>query len=125
MQAKSLSIVTTVDGNQTQFSAPCTLEKQLDGVRVVYTVDGAQTTVFATQGRAEIVRAGDYGMHLCLSAGGCLSGTLEIAGSVGEVTGKTHQVDCVFKGNALMILLRYDMQFGSDVQKMQVRMMVK
>ena len=125
MPKSTLTITTTVDGKETQISPKGTLEADCEAIVVNYHDGDSETQVSVKKDSATIVRRGDYGMALTLVKGAKTQGELTVSGSVGKIEIFTHLIEYSKKSNKYLITLRYDLLFGGEPQKMQVRIFAK
>ena len=123
MQEYKLTLSTTVDGNSTQISKTGQIEFDEGVLTLVYADEESQTTVKVEKGKAEVIRKGDYAMHLYLEEGKTKTGELQIATGKGEIQVKAHQVKCEVKADKALVTLLYDILFGEEKQEMQIRVL--
>ena len=99
-------------------------EMQVCGLDVVLTYSEAQAAVkMIFQGeRVEIIRQGDYCLHLFLEKGKVLSGELGIGGSTGGIMAFAHKILYSVRGGFVMALLHYDLIIGEEKQEMRLRL---
>lgn len=125
MPKSTLTITTTVDGKETQISPQGTLEADGETIVINYHDGASETQVIVKKDSATIVRRGDYGMTLTLVKGAKTQGELTISGSAGKIEIFTHLAEYSKKRNKYLITLRYDLLFGGELQKMQVRIFAR
>ncbi len=125
MRSCRLTIYTSVDGQETEFS--CLGKLCLNGreATVQYHQENANVTLRFYKGGVEIERAGDYTLFLSLREGESIQGKIGIGGNEGELTTKADQVRYSVTADSLMAMLRYDLLTAGDPQKMKLRILAR
>ena len=125
MQNCALTISTMIDGKESVISQKGAFKDYGDTVEISYLDGESKTQVCVGKNTATIRREGDYGMELSLIKGERTQGSLLIAGSVGRIELFTHLAEYLRKSDKYLITLRYDILYGEEEQRTQVRILVK
>ena len=122
MRKCSLTIVTTVDGQETSFSSEAELEGTLLFARLQYMQDGAKTILQFKDRKVFIQRKGDYSMQLHLEEGKTTLGQLTIGTNVGEFPITTKRIAYTITEKSLLASLHYQLMFEGAIQEMKIRL---
>ncbi len=120
-----ISITTTVDGEETQATRTGSLRISFSEIRLSYGEESGNVTLKIQKDRAEIMRSGDYSMRLPLHRERRTQGKIGVLGSEGDVEIYTKRLAYSTTDTSLMLSMHYDLIFGSDVQKMQIRLLAR
>ena len=122
MRDGSLTIYTTVDGQESHFSSKA--EMEIAPLSVVLRYKDSQAIVRLTlrENQLLIERQGDYGLGLILREGEETMGTLSIAGNQGEVKVFTERLAYTIGENSLILQAYYTLNFGNEKQMMRLRL---
>lgn len=120
-----ISITTTVDGEETQATRTGSLRISFSEIRLSYGEENGSVTLKIQKDRAEIMRSGDYSMCLPLHRERRTQGKIGVLGSEGDVEIYTKRLAYSTTDTSLMLSMHYDLIFGSDVQKMQIRLLAR
>ncbi len=125
MQACYLTITTSVDGSETQFSRRGEMELTPVSVHLRYEEETAKVRMKIQGEEAIIERNGDYSMRLSLKRGERTSGTLGILGNFGEIQTHTHKIVYSIGNDSLLLLMQYDLLINGEKQKMKIRLLAR
>lgn len=120
-----ISITTTVDGEETQATRMGSLRISFSEILLSYGEENGEVTLKIQNDRAEITRSGDYSMFLPLLREQRTQGKIGVLGSEGDVEIYTKRLAYSTTDTSLMLSMHYDLIFGSDVQKMQIRLLAR
>ena len=121
MEACKLTINTSADGQETEFSCPGEMKLSTFGATLRYRQENALVTLTLDGETALVERVGDYTLKLFLKRGVRTVGSIGIGGNEGEVEVETSRVDYVIRKDSLLAMLHYDLIFGGEAQKMKLR----
>lgn len=121
MQHGFLTIVTTVDGEESRFSCKAEMELSSLSALLRYHDGNADVTISFSREEILIQRVGDYSMRLPLHEGEQTSGVLTLAGNEGRLSVYTHKATYCLRKNALLAQLHYILDFGEEKQEMRLR----
>ena len=121
MQACKLTINTSADGQEAEFSCPGEMKLSTFGATLRYRQENAFVTLTLDGETALVERVGDYTLKLFLKRGVRTVGSIGIGGNEGEVEVETSRVDYVIRKDSLLAMLHYDLIFGGETQKMKLR----
>ena len=125
MKSCNLVILTSADGVKTRFAAKGTIEFFENGVLLSYRQEDALTSLRFEKNCVALKRQGDYSMELSLRGGEKTSGKLCLAGNVGELLTITDNISYTIERGTLKASLQYDLVFGADTQKMELKILAK
>ena len=120
-----ISITTTVDGEETQATRPGSLRISFSEILLSYGEENGEVTLKIQNDRAEITRSGDYSMFLPLLREQRTQGKIGVLGSEADVEIYTKRLAYSTTDSSLMLSMHYDLLFGKDVQKMQIRLLAR
>ncbi len=120
-----ISITTTVDGEETQATRTGSLRISFSEILLSYGEENGEVTLKIQSDRAEIKRSGDYSMFLPLLREQRTTGKIGVLGSEGGVEIYTRRLAYSTTDTSLMLSMHYDLIFGSEVQKMQIRLLAR
>ena len=120
-----ISIPTTVDGEETQATRTGSLRISFSEILLSYGEENGEVTLKIQNDRAEITRSGDYSMFLPLLREQRTQGKIGVLGSEGDVEIYTKRLAYSTTDSSLMLSMHYDLLFGKDVQKMQIRLLAR
>ena len=120
-----ISITTTVDGEETQATRTGSLRISFSEILLSYGEESGNVTLKIQKDRAEITRSGDYSMFLPLHRERRTQGKIGVLGTEGDVEIYTKRLAYSTTDTSLMLSMHYDLIFGSDVQKMQIRLLAR
>ncbi len=125
MKTCVLTITTATDGQKNTIIRKGEMQFALSGVYLRYREENT-TVLLQIQGeRAQIDRQGDYSLHLELERGKNQKGSIGIAGAEGEVGTYAHKITYAQREDSVLLLLHYDLDFGGEIQKMQLRILAR
>ena len=125
MKKCRLTIITSVDGEETEFSAVGELVLSVKETCLRYRQDGSVVELCLEGETARIKRLGDYSLFLELRRGERTKGTLGIGGNEGEIEVDTHKVAYSQGKDSFLAVLHYDLQIGIERQKMKLRILAR
>lgn len=120
-----ISITTTVDGEETQATRTGSLRISFSEILLSYGEENGEVTLKIQNDRAEITRSGDYSMFLPLLREQRTQGKIGVLGSEGDVEIYTKRLAYSTTDSSLMLSMHYDLIFGGEVQKMQIRLLAR
>lgn len=120
-----ISITTTVDGEETQATRTGSLRISFSEILLSYGEENGEVTLNIQNDRAEITRSGDYSMFLPLIREQRTQGKIGVLGSEGGVEIDTKRLAYSTTDSSLMLSMHYDLIFGGEVQKMQIRLLAR
>ena len=122
MQKCSLTIVTTADGQETNFSCEAELEIAPLSACLHYLQDGAKNMVRFADRKVTIQREGDYSMQLLLEEGKTHQGKLLLGGNEGSFPVMAKKVAYAITDKSLLASLHYFLMFDGEAQEMKIRL---
>lgn len=122
MQHGFLTIVTTVDGEESRFSCKAEMELSSLSALLRYNDGNAEVTVSLSREEVTIFRSGDYSMRLVLREGEQTLGTLILGGNEGQLCVYTQKASYCIRKGGLLVQLHYVLNFGEEKQEMRLRM---
>ena len=125
MKGCDLVIFTSADGVKTRFNAKGSIGFFEDSVLLSYRQEDALTSLHFEGNCVILKRQGDYSMELSLKSGEKTTGKLCFGGNEGELLTKTDAISYTIENKTLKATLQYDLIFGADVQKMQLKILAK
>ena len=120
-----ISITTTVDGEETQVTREGNLRISFTEIVLQYREENAEVTLNVANDRVEIIRKGDYSMRLPLQRNARTQGEIGVNGAQGSVELDTTRLAYSTTDNSLLLSLHYDLLFGKERQKMQIRLLAR
>lgn len=120
-----ISITTTVDGEETQATREGSLRLSFTQSVLSYKEENAVVTLTMQADELEILRDGDYSMRLPLKRDTLTRGEIGVNGATGTVDIYTSRLLYSTTDNSLMLSLHYDLIFGKETQKMQIRLLAR
>ena len=121
MQYCTITIATTVDGEQTTAKYQGNMQVTSSSVRLTYTDDSATVSIYLTATHGEIVRKGDYSLQIPLKTGETLQGMIGVNDNQGEVGVLTDKIAFSTSENGVLAQLHYQLIFGQERQVMRLR----
>ena len=122
----TLHIVTTAEGQENQVTREATCELGVDFAKIYYQDEQAFVQVTIEKGKVEIFREGDYGMKMLFQEKVATPVTLEIGGSVGEITAETYRLGYLISDTSCLLHLHYALVFSeSEKQEINLRLHAK
>ena len=125
MQSCNLTITTSVDGRETDFSCVGELGLTAHSATLRYTQENASVSLVLEGESAKIDRIGDYSLRLFLKRGEESDGALGLGGSDGEIKVFTHRVAYSIGQDSILASLHYDLIFGEERQEMKLRILAR
>lgn len=122
MRDASLTIYTTVDGEESHFSSKAEMEITPTSALLRYMDSHAVVVLTLCENHLLIERQGDYGLCLNLKEGEETQGALSIAGNKGEVKVFTERLAYAIGKNTLILHAYYTLIFGNEKQMMRLRL---
>ncbi len=116
-----LTIESSVDGQATKSVYMGRLEEVEGQIRLFYREENAEICITLEKGEASVRRVGDYSLSLSLVEGKKRAGSLSLGGAEGSVEVYTRTVEYAYADGGLSLALAYDLLFGVEKQKMQLR----
>ena len=123
MKRCRLTITTIADGVETAITREGKMKLALSEAELLYREECAQVLIRLRNSTAEIVREGDYNLHLYLQEGMQTSGSIGIGGSDGEIQTFARRVAYSISQDALLLSLQYDLIISGERQKMKLRLL--
>lgn len=124
MQACSLHIFSSADGETRQFKTDGTFSFSDEKTEIRYTEEGSSVCIIITNDEAFIERKGDYVLSLPLKERQKTVGKIGIGGSFGDVEISTKKLLCERTENGLIFSAEYALLFGAELQRMKLRIKV-
>ena len=121
MKHCTISITTTVDGQQTTVKRQGEMALTASSAQLSYAEENAAVALSLFASHGEVVRTGDYSLRLPLKAGESTKGEIGIGGAQGEVEVYTDKLAFSTSENSLLACLHYHLIFGQEKQSMQLR----
>ncbi len=125
LQACSITITTTADGQETKIVRQGKMALSALSARVIYQEESALVDMFFQGDQVTIARTGDYTLQLCLKDGETTTGSIGLGDSSGKVETQTHKASYSLGEKSLLALLHYDLMISGERQKMQLRIHAK
>lgn len=121
MQSCFLKILTRVNGEETVvYKRGNAKFEHNDCARLRYLEEGGEVRLELSNDRAQIVRTGDYSLHLRLQVGAKTTSEIGLGGSSGQVETETSLIDVRRTATGAEIKLNYALLFESEKQEMQL-----
>ncbi len=121
MKNCSITITTTVDGQQTTVKRQGEMSLTASSAKLAYAEENDQVTLSLYCAHGEIVRKGDYSIKLPLKTGETVQGEIGIGASHGCVEVYTDKISFSTSENSLLAQLHYTLIFGQERQVMRLR----
>ena len=122
----SLEIITTAEGKETKLQREATCEFGVDFAKIYYQDGEAYVCVTIEKGKVEICRTGDYGMKMAFKEKEITPVSLEIGGSVGEITAETYRLGYLISDTSCLLHLHYALLFSEEEkQEISLRLHAK
>ncbi len=125
MKKCRLTIITSVDEQETEFATEGELVLSAREGRLRYRQDGSVIELCLKGETATIKRFGDYTLSLELRRGERTKGKLGIGGNEGELEVDTHKVAYSQGKDSFLAVLHYDLLIGIERQKMKLRILAR
>ena len=125
MKTCVLTITTTTDGQENTIIRKGEMQLALSGIYLRYKEESATVSLQIQGETAQMDRQGDYSLHLALERGVVQKGSIGIAGAEGEVLTYAHKISYAQRTDSVLLLLHYDLDFGGEKQKMQLRILAR
>lgn len=123
MKACRLTITTMADGVENSIVREGKMRLALSEAELFYREESALVAIKLHDSMAEIVREGDYTLHLSLKEGKQTLGSIGIGGAEGEIQTFARRIAySVFK-DALLLSLHYDLVISGERQEMKLRLL--
>ena len=90
-----------------------------------YEEEETKTSVTLANGEGQLERCGAYSLSLPLKEKQTTQGQIGISGTAGDVEIYTHSLQYAIRTDSLLMTAKYDLIFGQDIQKMQIRIYAK
>lgn len=125
MKSCNLTITTSVDGRETDFSCEGELFLSARSATLRYTQANASVSLVLDGQTAKIERVGDYSLRLFLQNGEESVGILALGENDGEMKVFTHRIAYSIGQDSLLASLHYDLLFGEERQEMKLRILAR
>lgn len=125
MQKCRFTVTTLADGNETSKSGKGELTLSLTSARLEYSEADTQTIVSLADFSVTLLRRGAYSISIPLIRGERTDGSIGIAALDGDVKVYTHTLQYRVTEDSFLLLAKYDLIFGREIQKMQLRVYAK
>lgn len=125
MQQCKITLITSVDGEETQVTRTGSALLSVSNATVFYREENAEITLGFEKNQVRIERRGDYALSLCLKEGETGNGKLGVSGALGDIRTHAKKISYSIGENSLLALLHYDLIFGAERQEMKLRLYVK
>lgn len=125
MQACTLHILSTADGENRQFKADGEFFYSKEKTEIVYFQDGARVLVQIEGNGVLLDRKGDYELSLPLKEGERTIGRIGLGGALGEVEISTKKIFCAIDGDGGEFSAEYALHFSAEIQRMKLRLKIK
>ena len=120
-----LTITTIVNGEESSIIRKGEMQLTATSAELFYQDEDAKVHLRLEKNCAYIERKGDYTLSLNLIQGEHGIGKIGIMGSNGEIGVDTHKVAYSIGEDSLLLSLHYDLLFGEEKQKMQLRLLAR
>ncbi len=121
MQACSITVFSTTDGEEKQFTADGEWLISSDKTEIRYTDGSSQVGLTVSDGCADLSRTGEYTLFLPLRAGERSVGLIGIGGSSGKVEISTKKISFTKRSDEAVFCAEYALHFGQEIQRMKIR----
>ena len=125
MQACKITLMTSVDGKETQIVRTGSILLSLSKTVVCYEEENAEFTLIFEKDGVRLERRGDYALSLHLKQGEISQGSLGFGESFGNMRVHAHKITYSTSKDSLLAALHYDLIFGEERQEMKLRLYVK
>ena len=125
MQHCKLTIITSVDGQETEFSCEGRMLLSAYTAKLVYAEENAKISLIFEKETVQVSRQGDYTLRLNLQQGERTNGVIGIGGNEGDIETYTHAISYSIGKDSLLASLRYDLLLGGEIQKMKLRIIAR
>ena len=123
MQDCKVMISTKTDGAGNEICRDGEMEIFPRAANLIYREENALVRVSLHDGKAQVVREGDYTLSLFLENGRTTQGTIGISGNVGEISMQTFAVEYKIAEDFVAAHLCSDLILGAERQKMELRLL--
>lgn len=121
MQACSVTVFSTTDGEEKKFKADGEWLLSSDKMEIRYTDGSSQVGLSVTDGRADLSRTGEYTLFLPLRTGERSVGSIGIGGSSGNIEISTKKISFETNTDEAVFFAEYALHFGKEIQRMKLR----
>ena len=121
MQQCNLTITTETDGKESTIRYEGEMQLASTSAELCYCEENASIRMRLNDEEALIVREGEYTLFLPLKTGEKSIGQLGISGSEGNIEIFTRKILYSINKDSAMLMLHYDLIFGSEKQRMKLR----
>lgn len=125
MQDCDLTIDSVSNGEKKTYTLSGKMEISSFSVRLCYADEGAEVTIEANEKGVRIQRTGDYLLRLPLHSGEKTRGAIGVLGMEGSVDIVTDSLSHSVVDDCFSLLAEYALMFGSEEQKMELRLNAK
>ena len=125
MQTCRFTITTNADGIENSVNGNGELALSVSSAQLRYTESDTQTIVELLNGEGRFTRCGAYSLSLYLKEKQTTKGRIGISESEGDMEIYTHSLQYVIGKDSLLMSAKYDLIFGQEIQKMQIRIYAK
>lgn len=125
MQKCRFTMTTHADGKETSVSGEGELSLSSTTARLEYQETDTQTCVYAEGQTATLLRRGAYSISIPLRNAARTNGQIGIDALGGNVEVYTHTLHYRITEDSFLLLAKYDLIFGREIQKMQLRVYAK
>ncbi len=123
MKPCRLTITTTADGVENTIVRDGEMEIFFGGALLCYREENALVSMKIQGKTAEVLRQGDYSLHLHLKEGAKTEGSIGIGGSDGGIKTVAHKIHYSVSKDSFLLSLRYDLLVSGEKQEMKLRLL--
>ena len=125
MQKCRFTITTNADGVENSVSGNGELFLSISAAQLRYKERDTQTFVELLNGEGRLTRSGAYSLSLLLKENQTIKGKIGISATEGDIDVYTHSLQYAIGKDSLLMSAKYDLIFGQEIQKMQIRIYAK
>ena len=125
MQKCRFTITTNADGVENSVSGNGELSLSVSAAQLRYKERDTQTFVELLNGEGRLTRSGAYFLSLLLKENQTIKGKIGISATEGDIDVYTHSLQYAVGKDSLLMSAKYDLIFGQEIQKMQIRIYAK
>jgi uncharacterized beta-barrel protein YwiB (DUF1934 family) len=125
MQKCRFTITTNADGIENSINGNGELKLSVSSAQLHYVEADSQTFVELLNGEGRFSRSGAYSLSLFLKEQQRTKGRIGISETEGDLEIYTHSLQYVIGKDSLLMSAKYDLIFGQEIQKMQIRIYAK
>ena len=125
MQPCNLTIITSIDGEESVFSTDGEMELSPQSASICYTQEDSSVHILIKNARISIERTGGYVLRLDLEKNKAIGGVVGLPGAEGRIEATAHKIGYTVKEKSLLLSAKYTLRFDSGAQDMSIRLIAR